>query len=314
MTSTPRIPERDLVTVPMWSSQMRAAAPPPPPPPALPPGTRGLGAGLLALAALLATVSVLGPLVLGIIDWRISGLVHNQLLGLDAVSLAIVAPLAAVAGVLCLRDRPIGPVLGVGPAAYAAYMVPQYVLGPDYLHVAGNNELAFPLMLALFVAGVVCAVMAWVAIEPAGLGASPARERLVGRVLLPLAAVCVFGRYLVALPDVMSATPTAQDYLAGPTFFWTIALLDLGLSVPAIVATCVGLRRGAAWAPRALYAVTAWLALVGTAVAGMAVAMLLRDDPTMTAGGATAMVILAGALVAIAGVLFAPLLRRSRPS
>ena len=47
---------------------------------------RWLGALLLTLAALLALVSVLGPLVLGAIDWRISDTVLNQLYGLDAVA------------------------------------------------------------------------------------------------------------------------------------------------------------------------------------------------------------------------------------
>ena len=91
---------------------------------------------------------------------------------------------------------------------------------------------------------------------------------------------------------------------------WTIALLDLGLGLPAIVAACVGIRRGAAWARRALYAVVGWLALVGTAVAGMAIAMFARDDPSMSAGAMVVMTVLALALVAIAVLLYAPVVRR----
>jgi hypothetical protein len=99
-----------------------------------------LGAALLALAVGVATLSLLGPLVSGVIDYRITDLILNQLIGLDAVSLALVAPLAALAGVLTLRGHALGPVLALGPATYVAYMVPQYVLGPDYLNQTGNNE------------------------------------------------------------------------------------------------------------------------------------------------------------------------------
>lgn len=45
--------------------------------------------------------------------------------GLDAVSFAVVAPLAGAAGVLSLRGRPLGALLGFAPAAYAFYMAPQ---------------------------------------------------------------------------------------------------------------------------------------------------------------------------------------------
>ena len=51
--------------------------------------TRPLGISLLALAAALAALAVLGPLVTGTIEWRINPLVLNQLYGLDAVSVAL---------------------------------------------------------------------------------------------------------------------------------------------------------------------------------------------------------------------------------
>lgn len=268
-----------------------------------------LGAALLALAAGVAALSLLGPLATGVIDYRITDTILSQLIGLDAVSLALVAPVAALAGVLVLRGHPLGAVLALGPAAYGAYMVPQYVFGPDYLNLAGNNERFFPLLLALFVLGVCGAVAAWAATDLTRLPASDAGERLVGRVLLPIAAVLVFGRYPPALADWMSAEPTATDYLAGPIFGWTIALLDLGLALPATVAVCLGIRRDARWARKGLYAVVAWYALVGTAVAAMAIAMYVRDDPAMSAAQMVVMSALGAAMVALAVTLHAPLVR-----
>src|SRR3954451_21496023 len=123
--------------------------------------SRWIGSCLLALAASLTALSVLGPLIAGVIHWRIRPTILSQLYGLDAISLVVVAPLAAVAGALSLRGKPLGALLGVGPAAYAVYMVPQYLLGADYAHVPGDNERWFPLLLVVFVLGVVAAMLAW---------------------------------------------------------------------------------------------------------------------------------------------------------
>jgi hypothetical protein len=271
-----------------------------------------VGHRLLALATALAALSLLGPLVTGAIQWRIRPTILDQLYGLDALALVVVAPLAVVSGVLALRRRPLGALLGFGPAAYVVYMVPQYVLGPDYAHLPGDNERWFPLLLALFALGVVSAALAWSVLsahEPAG---STRTERLIGRRLLPAAAFLVFVRYAPALADWMSASPTAKDYVAGPGFSWTIALLDLGVALPATVAVCVGCRSNAAWARRALYALMAWFALVGAAVAAMAIAMQVSHDPAMTAPQMVAMIALGGALAGLATALYVPAVRAQR--
>ena len=277
--------------------------------PAIDSRSRPLGLCLLGLAASLAALSLLGPLVAGVIHWRIRPTILSQLYGLDAVSLVIVAPLAAVAGVLSLRGLALGALLGVGPAAYAVYMVPQYVLGPDYAHLAGDNERWFPLVLVLFALGVVSAALAWSRLatyEPPG---SRRVEALVGRRLLPAVAAVVFVRYVPTLADWMSARPTAPDYLAGPNFSWAIALSDLGVALPATAAVCIGVRHAAGWARRGLYALTGWFALVGAAVAGMAIAMQLRGDPAMSLPQMALLTVLGAVLVALAVVLYAPLLR-----
>src|SRR3954451_794380 len=270
---------------------------------------RLLGVCLLGLAGALVALSVLGPLITDVIRWRIRPTILNQLYGLDAVSLIVVAPVAAVAGGLALRGRTAGALLGFAPAAYAVYMVPQYVLGPDYAHLAGDNERWFPLLLVLFAVGVVASALGWTQLR-ADLPAGSRRvERLIGRRRLPAVGAVVFLRSLPTLADWMSAHPGSQDYIAGPNFSWAIALLDLGVALPATIAVCVGYRRGASWARAGLYALTGWFALVGAAVAGMAIAMQLRDDPAMTVPQMLLMVILGGVLIALAAALYAPAVR-----
>jgi len=265
------------------------------------------GAALWALGLGVAALSLLGPLLAGAIDYRISDeVIMSQLLGLDAVSLAIVAPLAAAAGTLALRDSPVWPLLAMGPALYVAYMVPQYVLGPDYVNRDGNNEAFFPLFLALLVLALTIALSAWREMDLDRIETSGRAERLVARWLLPVAAFLVFSRYVPLLADTMSGAPTSAEYLAGPTFLWTITLLDLGFALPATVAAIVGFRRGAGWARRALYSVVGWFSLVGLAVAAMAIAMYARDDPGSSLGSVVFMAVLGLGLTALALALAVP--------
>src|SRR3954462_7587968 len=160
---------------------------------------RLLGVCLLGLAGALVALSVLGPLITDVIRWRIRPTILSQLYWLDAVSVMIVAPVAAVAGVSALRGRPSGALLGFAPAAYAVYMVPQYVLGPDYAHLAGDNERWFPLLLVLFALGVVATALAWAELTTALPAGSDRAERLIGRRLLPAVAAVVFVRYIPTL-------------------------------------------------------------------------------------------------------------------
>lgn len=267
-----------------------------------------LGFGLLGLGVGLGLVAILGPLLFGVIHYRVTETYRNETIGLDAVSLALVTPAAIAVGVLALRRHVSAPVLALGPAAYSAYMLVQYVLGPQYLRLPGNNERFFPLFLALFILAGAIGIRAWNSID---LGRLPPldvqRARLLGRIVLPLVGIAVFARYIPALLDATSRKPTAGDYSAGPTFFWTIALLDLGIGLPTLVAACFGLLRGRAWAAKALWVVVGWLALVGPAVAGMATSMYLNDDPNMSLSLLAIMAFLAVGLLTLAVVVYRPL-------
>jgi hypothetical protein len=128
--------------------------------------------------------------------------------------------------------------------------------------------------------------------------------------VLPLLAFVAFSRYGPVLVDVMSGEPQDARYLAGPTFFWAIAMLDLWVFLPATVATCVGLVHGSAWAHKALYLVAGWFGLVGPAVAAMAIAMYVNNDPNASAGNAAFMTLLGLAFAALALALYRPLFGR----
>jgi hypothetical protein len=140
-------------------------------------------------------------------------------------------------------------------------------------------------------------------------GGSRRRELLLGRVVLPVLAFLAFLRYVPALADAMSGNPEDAGYIAGPTFFWAIAMLDLGVFLPATVFACAGLVRGTAWGPKALFTVVGWFGLVGPAVAAMAVTMYVNDDPNSSGANAGFMVVLGLVFLLLALFVLSPVLR-----
>ncbi|MCB1028174.1 MAG: hypothetical protein KDB24_10480 [Microthrixaceae bacterium] len=270
--------------------------------------TRTLAWLLVLLAGLLTANSLLGPLALEVIDYRYSDSLINQGIGLDAVALTGAVPIALVAARLLARGHLAGPVLALIPATFAAYMAPQYIVGPEYLNLPGNNERFFVFHLALFIAGMSVAVLAWRSIDPETLRPSADdSDRRRSLVLLGVIAFILAGRWLGGVIDLLGGYPTSTDYLENPTAFLLIGVLDLGVVVPAAAATAIALWRHLPWARTAAYAVIGWFALVPAAVAAMAMVMTINDDPNASAPATVIFVVAAAVFTFGAAALYRPI-------
>jgi hypothetical protein len=268
---------------------------------------------LTGLSAGLAANAVLGPLGFEVIEYHYSESMRNQGIGLDFVSLVVVAPLCLVSAALVARGTRVGPLLAFGPAGFAAYMMPQYVIGPDYLGLPGNNEQFFVLHFAMFFAAVALFVLAWNVAEVRAGAFS--RGRYAGAIafLLLFPVFMVAALYLPGLGDALSETPDRDAYLDNPTAFWIVAFLDLAVAGPAAFVSGIALWRGAAWAAKAVYAFVGWFALTPPSVAAMAIVMVRNDDPNGSAGQAVAFVAFAVVFVAFAAWIWWPLVRSTEP-
>ncbi len=231
---------------------------------------RWLGIGMLLLAAGLGINTLLGPLFLAAIHYPFTETVYNETLGLEAVSLLLIAPLALVAGVLTLRGHRAGPILAIGPAGYAAYMLVQYVVGPQYT----TYQPSIALHIGLFILSAALILRAWSVADHVPM---PAVSRGWAVVALLLAGF-VMSRWMGVFTGLATAEPVPA---ATPdlTMYWSIFLLDIGVIVPAGIATAVGLLIGSRWAARAMFGLMGWFALVPPSVAAMSIVKLLRDDP-----------------------------------
>lgn len=270
---------------------------------------------LTLLAALLGANAVLGPLALDVINYRYSDSLINQGVGLDAVALFGAAPVAIAAAGLVYQRHRAGPVLAFIPATFATYMAPQYIIGPDYTTLPGNNERFFVVHLALLITGIAATILAWRSINPAELEpSSDAGDRRRSIVLFSVVAFILLGRWLTGIIDLLGGTPTSTDYQENPTAYLLIGVLDLGIVVPAAIVTAVALRRHLAWARTAAYAIIGWFTLVPAAVAAMAGVMTIKNDPNASTGQ-TAIFIIAATVFTLGAIwLYWPMLRAPHPN
>jgi hypothetical protein len=234
---------------------------------------------LLLLALGMAAASLLGPVGVGAMTYRTSPTSLNQLRGSDAATLFLLAPLTLGAAALAWRRHSAAPLLGAGIGAYALYTYTQVVVGQEYLRLPGNVEKFFPLLLVVFVlagAAVVLGQRATPAVLPR---LSPRMARVMGVVLLCLAAFLVLGLHLPSMVTAWQEPSSMTEYASSPTPFWLVKLMDLGIIVPVAVVTGIGMLRGAPWAARVMYPLLTAYACLGTSVASMALVMVVRDDP-----------------------------------
>ena len=269
---------------------------------------RSLALVLVALGVGVAAASMLGPLVLGVIDYHVVEDVLNQVVGGDAVALVLVAPAAVVAGVLTWRGHPVGPVLALAPSGFAMYVYTQLAVGGEFAVEPGNSERFFPLFLGVFLLSASAFGLAWRAVGAITVpGPTAAMRRTSATVLVLLAVFLTVGLHLRSLVDVLDGPPYGVEYTQSPAVFWIVKWMDLGIVVPVAVLTAVGILRRAEWAPRAMYAVIGWGALLGSAVAAMGVVMVARDDPAASPVVTAGLVVFAVAFLVLAGWLLRPL-------
>ena len=252
-----------------------AAPPRPPTQPQTLDLPRAYPIALLALAAGLLLNSLLGPLALGMVDYPITGTVTNQLIGLELVTVFLVVPWAVIAAAAALRGHPAAPLLGFAPAAYAAYMFVQYVLGPEY----SEYTVTALAQLAVFTLAGGVMLWSWSLAQSVPLPPMPARQATRNGVLLLALAAFVLLRYAGVFAGSFTGAEIESEFAQERTFFWSILLLDVGVVVPCTVVAGLFLMRGAPAGRRALYAAVGWFSLVPPSVAAMAAVMWARDDP-----------------------------------
>lgn len=270
-----------------------------------------LSIGLFVLGAGAALVALLGPLAADVIRYHASEGAVNQIIGGDVAGLLLVAPVSVLAGILVWRGKRAGLVLALGPSVYASYMYSQLALGGDFFRYPGNSERFFLLYVGLFVLAGAIAVGAWGMIDSDRLPVTrPWLDRTLGIFLLVVAAFLLVGLHLPGLVDAWADQPASTEYLADPVVFWLVKFMDLGIVVPGLVVTGVGILTARPWIAKLEYAAVGWAALLGSSVAGMAIVMQITGDPAASVTNTVVFASFAAIALALAALLYYPLLRK----
>jgi hypothetical protein len=240
---------------------------------------------LVALAVLVASNVVLGPLGLGVIQWRVSTIGLNQTYGADGAALVLIVPTALAAAWLWQRHHRLAGPLALGVGLATLYYAIASALGPDYVRYSGNNERFFLLLLALVILSWNIARAAWAALDARPPAPARGLARMLGSVLLVggVAVGLAWTRQLLDITIVGSLSGAdALAYADAPGAFWLVRVVDLGFIVPLCVAVGVGLWRGNPTAIKAAYGITAFMTIQAASVLAMGTVMLWHQDPTAT--------------------------------
>ena len=177
---------------------------------------------MLALAALLLTNAILGPIGVGLLDYPLPTSLFNQLVGLELVTVFLVVPTLAAAAALARRGHPAAPLLGIGPCGYAAYMFVQYVVGPDRT----SYSPAVLIQLLVFSAATALSVWSW-SLARGRRGLDPTRiNGADGDLLLVGLAAFVLLRYLPLFVGSVTGSAIPREFArrrrsSGRSWCWT---------------------------------------------------------------------------------------------
>lgn len=237
------------------------------------------GVGSIALGTGIAVSAIIGPLVLNVVKFRTSTNLANQFVGGEVVSLVVVAPLAIASGVLWLRGHRLAAPLTLGPAIYAVYTYTTVIVGQEYARYDGNVEKFFPLYAGLVAGGAAIAAHAWGQLSEMAVPVpSDGLRRTLAGIFLSVGGFFALA-WAQQIRLVAIGSPSAE-YVEGPTLFWTIKLLDFGFLIPVLIATGVGLARQHPTAIRAACGLATFVTCLAGSIAGMAVVMQGKGDPS----------------------------------
>jgi hypothetical protein len=231
---------------------------------------------LVALGIVIA--GILGPLVTGIIRFHLPENLVNQYIGGEVVTLAVAAPALLAAGMLWLKGDRLAPALAFGPATYTIYTFITAIVGQEYSMYDGNAERAFSLYVGLVAGGIAIAVLATAELvqQPAPL---PPNRLLRGAAIIFLLIAAFFALAWTSQIALVYRGDPPSGYVEGPTLFWLIKLMDLGLLLPTFAVIGIGLLKRHPMAIRFSYGMVSYAVCMSGAILAMAVAMMLKDDP-----------------------------------
>ncbi|TFF93361.1 hypothetical protein EU546_06300, partial [Candidatus Thorarchaeota archaeon] len=240
--------------------------------------------GLLALLVgiVVIAVSIMGPLLLGIIQHRTSPSGNYQIVGQDLADMLLLGPLCLIGGSLFLPgNRQAKYFLVLTPVALI-YKGLTYGLGQEYAMYSGNVESFFWLFMAMIIGGLIIGMKSLTLFEKED--APELNERGTYEFVV-VTGVLLFMFFMMWTGDTLQVISTGDtplgSYSNAPMVFWAIRYLDLGLTIPlGFISLYLILTRSKSAYPVILL-FSGFFITLGTAVNAMGWYQFLSGDPEL---------------------------------
>lgn len=236
-------------------------------------------------ALVVATLAVLGPLILGVIHYPMSQSGVWQAMGVDAVNLLVMVPVLVLGGTLLLMRR--------DGAKYFLILAPVTLFslaieagaGQEWSKYAGNAQQFAWLYIVEVIVALVLLVGALPMFSEKDAPAFNRRGLRIYVAFVTLLLVLFTVMWLQELVQVSTTgNTTSGSYQNSPAAFWAVRFMDLGVTIPlGFLGMYLLLTR-----PAKAYALVllffGFFVTMGTSVTAMGLVMFLNHDPEAQAG------------------------------
>ncbi len=246
--------------------------------------------GVLVVAAftgalVVATLAVLGPLGLRVIQYRTSQSGIWQAMGVDAVNLIVMVPVLVIGGVLLLLRREGAKFFLILAPVTLFSLALEAGVGQEWNQYAGNIEQYAWLYIVEIVIALILLVGTLPLFSERDVPRFKTRGLRIYVAFVTLLLVLFTIMWLGELYEVSTTGNTASgSYGNAPVAFWTVRFLDLGVTIPlGFLGMYLLLTR-----PEKAYALVllffGFFVTMGTSVTAMGLVMFLNHDPEAQAG------------------------------
>ncbi len=254
-------------------------------------------------ALVVAALAILGPLGLHVIQYPTSQSGTYQAMGVDATNLIIMVPMLLIGGTLLLLRRDAAKYFLILAPVTLFSLALEAGAGEEWSLYTGNAER----FVWLYIVEIIVALVLLVGVLPMfsekDTPAFPRRGLRIYVAFVILLLVLFTVMWLQELYQVATTGNTASgSYRNAPVAFWTVRILDLGVSIPlGFLGMYLLLTK-----PEKAYALVllffGFFVTMGTTVTAMGLVMFLNHDPEVQASALAIFPMLT--ILAWAGLLY----------
>ncbi len=245
-------------------------------------------------AVVLLLLAILGPLGLGVIQYRTSQSALYQIAGQDLAGVLLMVPILIIGGILHLMKRDGAKYFLILPPITLIYTGLTYGIGQEWSNTSytGNSESYYYIFLILMIGGLILTIASLSMFSEEDVPQFRPRGLKIYVGLMMVFLLFFAKMWTSELFEVITTGDTSTgSYAATPTLFWVIRYLDLGFTIPlGFIALYMLLTRPQKAYPLILLFFGFFITL-GTAVNCMALVQLASGDPELAGAAAQGLVI-----------------------